>query len=66
MSSVNVVVDSPKHHYKDDSYGFDTEVADVYYVGCNMLLGQKIVRSSMQFSSWFFFYAKLGSKLVNE
>lgn len=32
MSSVNVVVESPKYHYKDDSYGFDMEKADVYCV----------------------------------
>lgn len=32
MSSVSLVVDRPKYHYEDDSYGFDMEMADAYCV----------------------------------
>lgn len=68
VASVNVVVDTPEHYYLEDAYENIVMIeADVHCVGCNMLLGQKIVRSSMQFSSFCIaFCSKLCSNDVNE
>lgn len=68
VASVNVVVDTPEHYYLEDAFdNIEMIGADVHCVGCNMLLGQTIVRYSVQFSSFCIaFCSKLGSTNVNE
>lgn len=48
VASVNVVVDTPEHYYLEDAFdNIEMIEADVHCVGCNMLLGQTIVRYSV-------------------